>query len=59
MTTISELLRKSQNTLTFLDFCHSSWHNPAHWIPPLMIEDSHLQEALTIFEQALEATVPS
>jgi len=36
-----------------------TYGNVIRWIPPLMIEDSHLQEALTIFEQALEATVRS
>jgi 4-aminobutyrate aminotransferase len=33
-----------------------SYGNVIRWIPPLIIKDSHLDEALTIFQGALEAT---
>jgi 4-aminobutyrate aminotransferase-like enzyme len=33
-----------------------SYGNVIRWIPPLIINDSHLDEALTIFQGALEAT---
>jgi len=35
-----------------------TYGNVIRWIPPLMIEDSHLQEALAIFENSLESVVP-
>jgi len=33
--------------------------NVIRWIPPLIIEERHLDEALDIFERALERTVTS
>ena len=32
------------------------WENTVRWIPPLIINESHIQEALNIFEQALRTT---
>jgi 4-aminobutyrate aminotransferase-like enzyme len=33
-----------------------SYGNVIRWIPPLIIDDTHLEEALNIFQQALEGT---
>jgi 4-aminobutyrate aminotransferase-like enzyme len=33
-----------------------SYGNVVRWIPPLIISDSHLDEALKIFQRALEET---
>jgi 4-aminobutyrate aminotransferase len=32
------------------------WENTVRWIPPLIVNESHIQEALNIFEQALRTT---
>jgi 4-aminobutyrate aminotransferase len=32
------------------------WENTVRWIPPLIVNQSHIQEALNIFEQALRTT---
>jgi len=32
------------------------WDNTVRWIPPLIVNESHIKEALGVFEQALQAT---
>jgi 4-aminobutyrate aminotransferase len=33
-----------------------SWDNTVRWIPPLVVNESHIKEALGIFARALQTT---